>query len=54
MANPAELDRSLFEEGYGPSDRPRHVSMISKAQEIVDDMQTALEQFSAVMEGLKG
>ncbi len=24
------------------------------AQEIVDDMQTALEQFSAVMEGLKG
>jgi type I restriction enzyme M protein len=24
------------------------------AQEIVDDMQTALEQFSAVVEGLKG
>jgi len=24
------------------------------AQEIVDDMQTALEQFLAVMEGLKG
>ena len=24
------------------------------AQEIVDDMQTALEQFSAVMEGVKG
>jgi type I restriction enzyme M protein len=24
------------------------------AQEIVDDMQTALDQFSAVMEGLKG
>ena len=24
------------------------------AQEIVDDIQTALEQFSAVMEGLKG
>jgi hypothetical protein len=24
------------------------------AQEIVDDMQTALEQFGAVLEGLKG
>jgi hypothetical protein len=24
------------------------------AQEIVDDMQTALDQFSAVMEGFKG
>ena len=52
-ANAFDKGYDAYWDGVDASENPHEENPDVLAQEIVDDMQTALDQFSAVVEGLR-